>query len=132
MEIQTEIMRCIKSIISSNLPDLPEIKVGQTPIDGGIAVQWGAGYNTITYLDGNYRQTLPFLFLAKNKNQEKCADWLNAICNTLQLQRDYPAPKGKWEWVSIGVATTAAPVMYEPNGGWVYSAVVNAQYETDY
>lgn len=93
---------------------------------GGIYAELGSGFTETTYFDKTQVKTMPVLFLCRGKNQKRCMEQLETICNYLQRLTSYPQGE-TFSWLDAEVSKEPNKIGRDEDGMYHYSCIVNCK-----
>lgn len=79
-----------------------------------------------TYYDKSTVRTIPVLFLCRNKDQRRCMEQLESICDYFQRQKQYPQGE-LFRWMDAEIAKGVSKISRDEDGTYHYSCILNVE-----
>lgn len=94
--------------------------------EGGIYAELGESFAESTYFSKHEVVNMPVLFLCRHKDQQRCLEQLEAICNYISRLKTYPQGETV-NWLDCSVAKKPSKIGRDEDGTYHYSCILRAK-----
>ncbi len=94
--------------------------------ENSLYVELGEPFVETEYYDKSTIRTVPVLFLCRHKDQVRCLEQLQEICDYFQRLQQYPHGK-TFRWLDTEIAKGPSKIGRDEDGTYHYSCILNAK-----
>ena len=94
--------------------------------EGGLYAEAGEGFAQSKYFDKSEIKEIPILLLCRNKEQSRCMEQLEAICNYFQRLKEYPSGE-MFNWLNAEITKNPSKIGRDEDGVYHYSAILSCK-----
>lgn len=126
MTPQTEFMETLVATAEEHCNLDSAISLDELSDSNSLYAELGEAFVQTTYYDKSTVRTIPVLFLCRNKDQRRCMEQLESICD--YFQRLKQCPQGElFRWMDAEIAKGASKIGRDEDGTYHYSCILNVK-----
>ena len=103
-----------------------KISLDELSEENSLYAELGEAFAQTTYYDKSEMHTVPVLFLCRHKNQIRCLEQMETICNYFQRLKQYPHGE-TFVWLDTEIAKGPSKIGRDEDGTYHYSCILNAK-----